>query len=90
MPTLSAFRVINTSDAITNGSPGFFLTTIPGGSTQPLYGAGLNINRCNGPLIEREDQFQLVNNWTKILGNHSIKIGADLRYARNLPRPLRQ
>ncbi len=51
------------------------------------YGSGLNVNRCNCPLTEREDQFQLVNNWTKIIGNHSIKFGADLRYARNLRVP---
>jgi hypothetical protein len=47
----------------------------------------LNTNRCNCPLIEREDQYQLVNNWTKILGSHAIKVGADLRYARNLRVP---
>jgi hypothetical protein len=51
------------------------------------YGAGLNIDRCNCPLIEREDQFQFVNNWTKIIGNHAVKVGADLRYARNLRVP---
>ncbi len=51
------------------------------------YGAGLNVDRCNCPLIEREDQFQLVNNWTKIIGNHAVKVGADLRYARNLRVP---
>ena len=51
------------------------------------YGAGLNIDRCNCPLIEREDQFQLVNNWTKMIGNHAVKFGADLRYARNLRVP---
>ena len=28
-----------------------------------------------------------MNNWTKIIGNHSIKFGADLRYARNLRVP---
>jgi hypothetical protein len=51
------------------------------------YGAGLNVDRCNCPLTEREDQFQLVNNWTKIIGNHAVKVGADLRYARNLRVP---
>ena len=45
------------------------------------------MNRCNCPLTQREDQYQIVNNWTKILGNHSIKFGADLRYARNLRVP---
>jgi Carboxypeptidase regulatory-like domain/TonB dependent receptor len=82
---------INIGGAITSGSPGFFPSNLPGGSggTQgdPVYGDGLGVNRCNCPLIEREDQFQVVNNWTKILGNHSIKIGADLRYGRNLRVP---
>ncbi len=49
--------------------------------------ADLNVNRCNCPLSQREDQYQIVNNWTKIFGNHSIKFGADLRYARNLRVP---
>jgi hypothetical protein len=53
----------------------------------PQYGSGLNINRCNCPLSQREDQYQIVNNWTKIIRNHSVKIGADLRYARNLRVP---
>ena len=29
----------------------------------------------------------MVNNWTKIVGNHSVKFGVDLRYARNLRVP---
>jgi hypothetical protein len=58
-----------------------------GSGVGPQYGSGLNINRCNCPLSQREDQYQIVNNWTKIVGNHSIKFGADLRYARNLRVP---
>jgi len=77
---------INLGTAITGGSPGFFIGSLPAG-TQPLYGDGLNISRCNCPLTEREDQFQIVNNWTKTIGNHSVKIGADLRYGRNLRVP---
>jgi hypothetical protein len=88
---------INTGTTITSGSPGFFIQNVPGGSggTQnsdngfegTVYGDGLNVNRCNCPLTEREDQFQIVNNWTKIVGNHSFKVGADLRYGRNLRVP---
>ena len=63
------------------------MATLPGGSTQPVFGSDLNVNRCNCPLTEKEDQFQIVNNWTKIWGNHSFKVGADLRYARNLRVP---
>jgi hypothetical protein len=51
------------------------------------YGAGLNVDRCNCPLTEREDQFQIVNNWTREIRNHSVKFGVDLRYARNLRVP---
>jgi hypothetical protein len=69
------------------GSPGFFPQTLPGGSAQPLYGGALNINRCNCPLTEKEDQGQIVNNWTFVKGNHTFKAGADLRYGRNLRVP---
>lgn len=58
-----------------------------GTGTGAQYGAGLNVNRCNCPLTEREDQFQIVNNWTREIGNHSVKFGVDLRYARNLRVP---
>jgi hypothetical protein len=57
---------INTGSNFTSGSPGFQMPTLSGGSTATTqYGAGLNINRCNCPLTEREDQFQIVNNWTR-------------------------
>jgi len=78
---------LNTGDYFTGGSPGYDIGTLPGGSTQPVFGSDLNVNRCNCPLTEKEDQYQIVNNWTKIWGNHSFKMGADLRYARNLRVP---
>ena len=79
------FGGLNTGSYFTNGLPGFQISMPNGGQTE--WGAGLNINRCNCPLTEREDQFQVVNNWTKTIGNHSIKFGVDLRYARNLRVP---
>jgi hypothetical protein len=81
---------INIGGTITSGAPGFNVTNLPGGgggTNGTVYGDGLGVNRCNCPLIEREDQFQIVNNWTKIIGNHSVKVGADLRYGRNLRVP---
>jgi outer membrane receptor protein involved in Fe transport len=87
---------MNTGTSITSGAPSFQLEEVGslGGASPsnpqaqgPQYGAGLNVDRCNCPLIEREDQYQLVNNWTKILGNHAMKVGADIRYARNLRVP---
>jgi outer membrane receptor protein involved in Fe transport len=85
---------LNLGTLITSGAPAFDITEVGsqggpnnGQNQGPQYGSGLNTNRCNCPLTEKEDQFQVVNNWTKILGNHSIKFGADLRYARNLRVP---
>ena len=55
--------------------------------TVPVFGDGLGVARCNCPLIENEQQFQWVTNWTKIHGNHQFKFGADVRYAENLRVP---
>ncbi len=57
------------------------------GADSGSFGDGLNVGRCNCPLTEKEDQYQVVNNWTRILGNHQIKFGADIRYAKNLRVP---
>jgi len=51
------------------------------------FGDGLGVARCNCPLTESEQQFQFVNNWTHVRGNHQIKFGADIRYAMNLRIP---
>ncbi len=77
---------LNINDPITGGLPEFNITS-PGNGGAGDLGDGLNVSRCNCPLKEREDQFQIVNNWTKIIKTHSIKVGADLRYARNLRVP---
>ena len=67
--TMLGIPGINTGASILSGSPGFFIQNVPGGAggtqNQPIFGDGLNVDRCNCPLIEREDQFQIVNNWTK-------------------------
>jgi len=51
------------------------------------FGDGLNVGRCNCPLVESEQQIQFVNNWTKVKGNHQFKFGADIRRAYNLRIP---
>jgi len=90
---------LNLGDAFTSGASGFNIADVA--STQgnflqnpsnpqsggAQYGSGLNITRCNCPVTQKEDQFQGVNNWTKVFGNHSLKVGADFRYARNLRVP---
>ena len=82
---------LNLGDYFTSGAPGFIIHSPYNGNdnstNESLIGGGLGINRCNCPLTEREDQGQIVNNWTFIKGNHTIKVGADLRYGRNLRVP---
>jgi len=81
---------INLGTFFTGGAPVFVFDTLPGGGGGTngwSYGDGLGVNRCNCPLTEREDQGQIVNNWTLIKGNHTFKLGADLRYGRNLRVP---
>lgn len=75
---------LNLGTASTGGLSSFFLDGNGGFSA---FGDGLNVGRCNCPLTESEQQFQFVNNWTKIKGNHQIKFGADIRYAMNLRVP---
>jgi hypothetical protein len=77
---------------VTGGLSGFQFTlaggpTATGNGTLSSFGDGLNIGRCNCPLTESEQQFQFVNNWTRTQGNHTIKFGADIRYAENLRVP---
>jgi hypothetical protein len=88
---------LNTGTDFTSGQPAYFVGKSGGDGTDTgqlsqtgglsNFGYGLGVNRCNCPLIEQEDQFQFVNNWTKISGNHNIKFGGDIRYARNLRVP---
>ena len=69
----------------TSGLPAFQMNS--DSPTLTNFGEGLNVGRCNCPLIEDENQYQGVTNWTKIWGNHSIKFGADIRSASNLRVP---
>ena len=88
---------LNTGTDFTSGQPSYFVGDSGGDGTDTTkltntgglsnFGYGLGVNRCNCPLTEQEDQFQFVNNWTKITGNHQIKFGGDIRYARNLRVP---
>ena len=63
----------------TDGAPAFSTNT----DGLSNFGSSLGTNACNCPLLETEDQYQVANNWTKIIGTHSVKFGVDARYARN-------
>ena len=66
---------LNTGNDFTSGQPSYFVGNSGGDGTDTgqirstggisNFGYGLGVNRCNCPLIEQEDQFQFVNNWTK-------------------------
>jgi TonB dependent receptor-like, beta-barrel len=78
------------NDEFTRGMPAFLLNGYgPGGNTgnQFNFGYALQFARCNCPLRQNERQFQFVNNWTNLRGNHTIKFGADIRRASNLRIP---
>jgi len=80
---------LNLGDSFTAGAPAFFIENASGNGGDGLsnFGSALGVDACNCPLLETEDQYQIVNNWTKILGTHSLKFGVDVRYARNLRVP---
>jgi len=84
---------LNTSDPTTGGLPAFFFQKNGGAELfgyntgDQGFGSGLGVARCNCPLTESEQQFQFVNNWSKLVGNHTYKFGADLRFAENLRIP---
>ena len=77
---------LNLGDAYSGGMPAFAVNERNNASTFS-FGYSLGINQCNCPLLESEHQYQFVNNWTKIRGNHSFKFGVDLRHAYNLRVP---
>ena len=89
LATMAGIPGLNLGTTFTSGAPGFFINNTSGGSGDGLssFGSSLQVNACNCHLLETEDQYQVVNNWTKIMGNHTVRFGADLRYARNLRVP---
>ena len=76
---------LNLDKTYTSGLPAFYINN-PTGNRDEL-GYSLGINQCNCPLTETESQFQFVDNVTKVSGKHTLKFGADIRYARNLRVP---
>ncbi len=76
---------LNVDKVYSTGMPYFHVTT--SGLPDFNFGYSLGANQCNCPLLESEHQYQFVNNWTKIRGNHTFKFGADIRYAYNLRIP---
>jgi len=72
---------LNVDDFFASGMPSFVIL-----SRVDIFrfGYGLGINNCNCPLNQDERQYQFVNNWTIIRGDHTWKVGGDIRSAENL------
>jgi hypothetical protein len=73
-------------DPFTSGLPAGFIN---GGAADMSFGTGLGdrVGRCNCPLAQDESQYQVVANYTKMLGSHTAKFGVDVRRAFNLRVP---
>jgi len=75
---------LNFDDTFSSGLPAGFVEGPVGGFN---FGSGLGVNRCNCPLDQNEKQFQVVGNVTRLVGDHSVKFGVDVRRAYNLRVP---
>lgn len=65
---------------LTGGLPQFNIAVPANGSNgSSVVTFGTTANK----YVQQEAQYQFVNNWTRMLGNHTIKFGADIRYALN-------
>jgi hypothetical protein len=77
---------LNLDNTYSSGMPYFNISGVNGLDATQL-GYALGVNQCNCPLTQTEKQYQFIDNATKVIGNHTVKIGADLRYAQNLRVP---
>ncbi|HXF27583.1 MAG TPA: carboxypeptidase-like regulatory domain-containing protein, partial [Bryobacteraceae bacterium] len=75
---------LNLDKTYTSGMPYF---NVPSPNDSFTLGYSLGANQCNCPLTQTERQYQFVDNATKIVGKHSFKFGADIRFASNLRVP---
>jgi hypothetical protein len=85
--TAAGIPGLNLDNFFTSGLPGFFFEGDGGTSLGYKLGGVNGDGHCNCPLKEQEQQYQFVANVTKMQGNHSLKFGADIRYALNLRVP---
>jgi hypothetical protein len=76
---------LNLDKTYTSGMPYFDINAPNSGDFK--LGYALGVNQCNCPLTETEHQFQIVDNLSKTMGKHTLKFGADIRFAQNLRVP---
>ncbi len=83
IPNLNSVPGLNQDPIFTSGMPFFEIPGTGGDSTHVRFGYSLGVNQCNCPLDQSEQQWQFVNNWITTRGSHTLKFGADIRYAQN-------
>ena len=76
LATMAGIPGLNLGTTFTSGAPAFFMNNTSGGSGDGLssFGSSLQVNACNCHLLETEDQYQIVNNWTKIMWQSQYQI----------------
>jgi len=74
------------TDPTTLNMPDFNVGVPGGGQGGFQFGSSL-YNNCNCPLTEKMQQFQFINNWSFTKGNHTFKVGGDIRRLQNLRVP---
>jgi hypothetical protein len=72
---------LNLDNTVTSGMPAFYI----GGISD--LGYSKSANNCNCTLTEVEHEYEVVDNFSKVVGNHALKFGADLRHTSNLRVP---
>jgi hypothetical protein len=77
---------LNLDTGFTSGLFGGFIGE-DSDSRRIRFGSGLGVNRCNCPLDQDEKQAQFVTNITRIVRDHTVKFGVDVRRAWNLRVP---
>lgn len=65
---------------LTGGLPLFEVSVPANGQNE---GSVVNYGTTTNPVTQQENSFQGVNNWTHTMGTHTIRFGADIRYAMN-------
>ena len=76
--TLGIPGVNISGQTFTSGQAGIILGAFSANSSTPIVGYSASV-----PWIRGESNIDFVNNWTKIIGNNTIKFGIDLRRVRD-------
>jgi hypothetical protein len=77
---------LNLGNQLTSGMPAILINQPSTQATTSAihFGDGQSVAGCSCPFNQKLDQFQLVNNWADVRGNHLFKWGADFRYLQQL------